>query len=55
MFANIRNCVVFKQCAESSSQLMLNFGDFQVLLMKYILNFKVEIVSNNIILEKNYF
>lgn len=34
---------------------MLNFGDFQVLLIEYTMNIKVEIVSDNIILENFYF
>lgn len=55
MFGNIRSCVLFKQSAEFSSQLMFKFGDFQVLLIKYIINFKVEIVSDNITLENIYF
>jgi len=55
MFSNIRNRVVFKQYAEFSSHLMLNFGDFQVPLIKYLTNLKVEIFSDNIILDNFYF
>lgn len=54
MFASIRNCVVFKQRAEFSSELTLNFGEFQVLLIEYIINFKVDFFSDNIIPENFY-
>lgn len=54
-FGNVRNCVAFKQCEEFSSQPMLDLGDTNALLINNIINSKVEIVSDNIILKIFYF